>query len=57
MDISPSGVRKGDGNRSLGTGSSEGWIPDIPGKKIHGAFCSCLANLTDRTETLNRLFF
>lgn len=49
VDISPSRVRKGEGNRSLGTGSLEGWIPDIPRKKIHGAFCSCLVNLRDRT--------
>lgn len=45
MDIRPLRFRKGEGNRRLGTGSLEGWIPDIPRKKIHGAFC--LANLTE----------
>ena len=29
VDISPSGVRKGEGNRSSGTGSFEGRIPDM----------------------------
>lgn len=30
VNLSPPGVRKGEGNRHSGTGSLEGWMPGVP---------------------------